>query len=267
MKKDLVSIILCSYNGEKYISKAISSVLGQTYWYFELIIINDASIDSTEDIILSYKKNDTRIIYIKNKKNLEKSISKNKAIEKSKGKYIAFIDDDDSWHDINKLKKQMDFLKKNKKYWLVWTNAITVNENNNIIWKIIVKPTDQAIKNNILLTNQFIQSSVIIKKDIFLLIGWFNKRFNICEDYDLWLRAGQMTKMANIQDFTVRYMIRKTSTTWKNSYQMKKKSLELIKKYQDFYPYYYRAIIIRCFTFFIPLYIITRLRKASKTKI
>jgi glycosyltransferase involved in cell wall biosynthesis len=70
MNDYLVSIILSTYNGSKFISESIDSVLLQTYKNFELIIINDASIDNVESIILDYQKKDDRIIYKKNKKNL-----------------------------------------------------------------------------------------------------------------------------------------------------------------------------------------------------
>jgi glycosyltransferase involved in cell wall biosynthesis len=78
MQNTLVSVILPTYNGSKYISKSIESILTQTYTNFELIIINDASIDNVEDIILDYQKKDNRIVYIKNDQNLERSKTKNK---------------------------------------------------------------------------------------------------------------------------------------------------------------------------------------------
>lgn len=87
-----VSVILCVYNEEKFIGKAIDSILNQTLDDFELIIINDGSTDNTLDIIKSY--DDERIKLI-NQDNIGLGASRNKAMEKASGEYVAFLDGDD----------------------------------------------------------------------------------------------------------------------------------------------------------------------------
>lgn len=264
MQNPLVSIILPTYNGSKFIYKSIDSVLNQTYTNFELIIINDASTDKVESIILEYQKKENRIIYIKNEKNIERSKSKNKWVNLSRWDYIAFIDDDDIWIDKYKISKQIKFLEENQTYWLIWTNAICVDENNNKTGTIIVKNKDYEIKNNILITNQFIQSSVLIKKDIFLKAWWFTENLNLCEDYDLWLRIWYITKLYNLSDFCLNYMIRQNNTTAKNSIKMKLISIKLIWKYKKYYKNFYIAIITRLITFFIPINIIVKIKNILK---
>lgn len=93
MKQALISVILPAYNAERFLSKAIDSILAQTYTNFELIVLNDGSTDKTEEIILSYQ--DSRIRYVKNEKNLKLIKTLNKGIDLAKGKYIARMDADD----------------------------------------------------------------------------------------------------------------------------------------------------------------------------
>ena len=88
-----VSVIIPVYNGEKYLQKAIDSILNQTFTDFEIIIVNDASIDGTADILDSL--NDPRIHIITHKNNSGPSESRNDAIRNSSGKYIAIMDSDD----------------------------------------------------------------------------------------------------------------------------------------------------------------------------
>ena len=88
-----ISIILPAYNAEQYLSVAIESILKQTFYDFEFIIINDGSSDNTENIILSYKE--PRIRYIKNEQNLKLIKTLNKGIDLARGKYIARMDADD----------------------------------------------------------------------------------------------------------------------------------------------------------------------------
>ena len=103
----IVTVLLPAYNAEKYIRESIDSILNQTFIDFELLIINDGSIDKTEEIILSY--NDSRIRYIKNETNLKLIKSLNKGVSLSRGKYIARMDADDiSLPD--RLKEQVEFM-------------------------------------------------------------------------------------------------------------------------------------------------------------
>lgn len=107
--KPLITIITTSYNLENYISKCIESVISQTYRNWEMIIIDDASIDKTPQIIKSYMTKDERIKYLRNSKNLgvqNLSESYNRGLGISRGKYIAILEGDDFW-PIHKLEKQV----------------------------------------------------------------------------------------------------------------------------------------------------------------
>ena len=87
------SFILCVFNGEKTINNCINSILNQTYSDFELIIINDGSLDNTLNIINLIKDNRIKLV---NQKNHGLSYSRNVGIKNSKGKYILFVDSDDT---------------------------------------------------------------------------------------------------------------------------------------------------------------------------
>ena len=89
------SIIVPIYNVEKYLTECLQSVLKQSYQYYEIICINDASTDNSYDILLKYAKNNKKIIVINNKKNRGLSYCRNQGIEKAKGDYILFVDSDD----------------------------------------------------------------------------------------------------------------------------------------------------------------------------
>ncbi len=122
---ELVSIIMPSFNTANFIGKTIESVLNQTYKHWELLIIDDCSTDNTDEVMLKYR--DERIIYKKNKKNLGAAISRNKALEKARGKWIAFLDSDDLWYPT-KLEEQINFMKENK-YFFSYTNYEEIDEN------------------------------------------------------------------------------------------------------------------------------------------
>ncbi|CEH35588.1 glycosyltransferase family 2 protein [Romboutsia lituseburensis] len=110
--QDLVSVITPVHNAEKYLKCTVDSVLGQTYKNLEIILVDDASKDSSREIIKQYQQKDERIKAILLDKNVGVADARNKGIEKAKGKYIAFVDSDDIWLET-KIEEQINFMKKN----------------------------------------------------------------------------------------------------------------------------------------------------------
>ncbi len=124
MEKGLVSIIMPSWNTEKFISESIQSVIDQTYPNWELIIVDDCSSDSTDKVVSSF--NDERIKYFHNEKNSGAALTRNRALREAKGEWIAFLDSDDLWHP-QKLDHQIQFMVKNG-YHLSFTEYEKIDE-------------------------------------------------------------------------------------------------------------------------------------------
>lgn len=136
INKDLVSIIMPSYNTAKYISESIDSVIEQTYKNWELIIVDDCSTDNTDEVVAQYA--DPRIIYLKNEKNSGAAVSRNKALRAAKGEWIAFLDSDDLW-EPTKLEKQLKFMIDND-YKFSCTGRDEIDENSNSLGRITTSP-------------------------------------------------------------------------------------------------------------------------------
>lgn len=133
----LVSIITPSYNSEIFIEETIKSVLGQRYKSWEMIIVDDASVDKSREIITQYALQDNRIKLLINQENLGASKSRNRAIEEAEGDYIAFLDSDDTWL-AEKLEKQIALMQINSVL-LSYTSYNTMDKNGNIIGTFSIK--------------------------------------------------------------------------------------------------------------------------------
>ena len=156
---DLVSIILPYYKKKKFISKTIKSVINQKFKKFELIIIYDDKNKSDLNFLKKLCKKDKRIKILTNKVNKGAGYSRNKGINKARGKYIAFLDADDIWHP-NKIKFQLNFMKKNKLD-ITHTSYYIVNSQKKIIGKRIA---NNLTYNDLIKSCDVGLSTVMIKK-------------------------------------------------------------------------------------------------------
>lgn len=181
--EELVSIVMPAYNAEKYISKSIESVLNQTYKNFELIIVNDCSIDNTEKIILNYKKSEKRIVYIKSEVNKGVGESRNVGVQNSIGNWIAFIDSDDLWAN-DKIEKQMEFIKNDKKIKFTYTGSSFINKEGKFFNYSMRVPKKVDYK-TLLKQNIISCSSVLISKE--LILNCKMPKGYMHEDYATWL--------------------------------------------------------------------------------
>ena len=127
----LVSIIMPSYNTGEYISESIESVLNQTYSNWKLLIVYDCSRDNTESVVKKYS--DERIEFYKNDKNMGAAYSRNFALKKATGDWVAFLDSDDLWFP-DKLEKQLYFMY-NSDYAFSCTASYAIDEQSNEIGK------------------------------------------------------------------------------------------------------------------------------------
>lgn len=123
--KDLVSIIMPSYNTGSFISETIQSVMAQTYARWELLIVDDCSNDETDEIVAQYS--DKRIKYFKNEKNVGAAVSRNRALREAQGRWIAFLDSDDLWMP-EKLERQISYMESNGIHFS-YTNYVEIDEN------------------------------------------------------------------------------------------------------------------------------------------
>ncbi len=131
----LVSIIMPTYNNEKFIRESIESVIFQSYENWELIIVDDCSTDETENILKEYSYQHENITYIKLGINSGTAVARNLGIERAKGKYIAFLDSDDLWCK-NKLALQIAFMETND-YLFSYTKYTQIHENGSPKGKVI----------------------------------------------------------------------------------------------------------------------------------
>ena len=201
-EKTKIDIILPNYNSSKFIIKTINSILKQTYKNWRLIIVDDFSNSETKNILKKISKNKNIKVYFL-KKNYGAGFCRNFAMKKSSSPYLAFIDSDDIWVK-DKLKKQMNFMKKNN-YLFSYTNYKTFGEK-----KKKVNNPSKLNYFDFLRNTSIATSTMMIKRNVIGEIKFTNTK--ICEDFFFKCRLLQKVGHAFCLDqYLTNYRIRKNS--------------------------------------------------------
>ncbi|MFZ0134269.1 MAG: glycosyltransferase [Desulfobacterales bacterium] len=181
----LTSVIIPTYNRAWSVRDAIDSVLGQRSADFELIVVDDGSTDGTTRILEAYGD---RLRVIRQERS-GVSAARNRGIADSSGVLIALLDSDDLWLP-DKLAVQVDFFHKNPAALICQTEEIWIRNG------LRVNPGKKHRKASGMIFERSLElclvspSAVMVRRDLFDIVGLFDERLPACEDYDLWLRVG-----------------------------------------------------------------------------
>ena len=216
-----VSVIMPSYNHENFIYDSIDSVLKQSFQDFELIIIDDASVDNSKVIIDFFKEKDSRIKVIFHQKNLGISRTITEALNISKGDFIAFTASDDIWIP-SKLETQLLVLNKNNDL-IVWSDGQIINENNELIGKTFLE-IHRALKRkksgdlfqDLLEGNYIFGTTIIIKRENIKDIK-IDERFKYLNDYKFNVDLAKKFKYHFISENLAYYRLHGNNTVIKKT--------------------------------------------------
>jgi glycosyltransferase involved in cell wall biosynthesis len=212
--KPLVSVIIPTYNSEKYIKESLESIINQTYDNLEVVVTDDCSKDNTVDMVKKYQSNDSRIRLIVNKKNMGIALNMNKGIRVCKGKYIAILDADD-WAYPYRVEEQVKVMEENPDVVLCSGYMQICDENLNI-QKLRTYPlTDKDIRRTFMRYDPIPHPASMWRKDQLLKTSLYNNNFPICRDVDMKIRISEFGKYQNIPKALIKYRVRKDSETGK----------------------------------------------------
>lgn len=205
---EMVSIVIPTYNREKYIERAIRSILQQTYNHYEIIIVDDGSTDGTQEIIRNLERIENRIRYIKLDENQGPAHARNVGMQEAKYDYIAFLDSDDEWLP-NKLELQMKkMMESSEETALIFCRMGGIDRGG---VNRFVCP-DESIKKEILEGNIFWSllyanvigtPSILIRRDCVERVGGFKESLMCLEDWEWVLRIAKKWRIGFVDEILV----------------------------------------------------------------
>ena len=208
-KKSKVSVIINCINGEKFLDQAIKSVLKQDYTNLEIIFWDNHSSDKSIEQLKKIKIN-RKIKLYKSSKTIKLYNARNSAIKHATGKYIAFLDVDDTW-EKKKISLQVDKIEKDNSD-LIYSNHWILNRYNKSLFSIKKLPQGY-IAREILLNYPISISTVLLKKRLFKKYGKFNDKYEIIGDFDFFFRLSKKIKISVIQKPLATYRIHSLNTS------------------------------------------------------
>lgn len=217
-----VSVVVTTYNREKYLKETLEAILKQTYQNFELIVVDNYSNYDFNAFIDSF--NSKKIRAFQNHNNGIIAVNRNFGISKAKGDYIAFCDDDDIW-DVNKLEKQVQFVHQ-KGIELLSTQLIIFGEG---VEKEYARVCTYKNKHEVFFENYFTPSTLLVKKS---KLVHFNesKDFNCAEDWTMCLELIiNGYKYYQMRDPLVRYRVFASNMTKKNAVNVQLQHVKILK--------------------------------------
>lgn len=227
MRHPKVTVIMTTYNSEKYLHEAIDSIINQTFSDFEFIIIDDESTDSTLDIIKSYL--DPRIKLIVNPDRRGVAYARKIALEMARGEYIAVLDSDDIAYS-NRLQLQVDYLIQHP-YVHLLGSAYEIIDKDGVLLHTYNPPTDSLdIRWALLFKNVIGHSTVMFKRNVALKLGGYDPQFLVAEDFDLWVRFAVYGKVAQLDQPLVQWRSTPQGIQNKDPANIKKYSVLAVMK-------------------------------------
>ena len=218
LKKPLVSVIIPTKDRPEMLAQAIQSVLNQTFTELEIIVVNDGGVDVQS--VISRLNTRGNIVYKKHDHTLERSAARNTGIRAARGKYIAYLDDDDNYYP-NHIETLVKFLE-NSEYKIAYTDAVMAQQekqNGQYITVHRSQPYSSDFDNDKILVNNFIPILCVMhEKSCLDQIGLFDETLTTHEDWDVWIRLSRHFQFAHIPQATCEFTRREdgTTTTSKN---------------------------------------------------
>lgn len=201
MTKKLISVIMPCFNSEQHVRRSVDSVLQQTYPNLELLIVDDGSTDSTQQILQSIQREDSRI-RVFSQRNSGPAAARNRGLGESRGSYIAFLDSDDYWSPffLEKLEKALSSKSENK-FALVYCGWQNIGMRGAGGQPFI--PPDYENVNLIELCFggcRWPIHAALVNRECFEKVNGFDERWKNCEDFDLWLRMSIFLNVSRIPE-------------------------------------------------------------------
>lgn len=227
---------MLTYNRPQFIDRAIQSIRDQQFQDWELLVIHDGPNPEIPILMRRWESLDSRIRYYNRPKPGNIAEASNFGLAKARGEYIAVLDDDDYWSATDKLARQVSFLDLNPAYSCCGGGAIVVDASDCEQMRYLKPEQDSDIKRRALLANPMVHSTTMYRREHALQVGGYDESLAGFQDWDLWLKLGQVGKLYNFPDHLVSYRVWHGSGSFHCAKQNTESALRIVRRHRAKYP-------------------------------
>ena len=206
-----ISVLMPVRDGARWLDEAIASLQNQILPDFELIVVDDGSADESPNIMRAHARSDPRIRMI-HQERLGLVAALNRGIAESRGQLIARMDADDRAHP-QRLQRQSEYLRNHTEVGLLGSWADRIDEQGAVVGSLKPPTGPEQLAPLLMRSNPFVHSSIMLRKAIAQQVGLYRPAFQGAEDYDLWLRMSEVSKIANLPECLLQYRVHPESVS------------------------------------------------------
>lgn len=244
MRTPKVSVLMGAYNRAHFLDRAVEGLQKQSFEDWEMVITDDGSADRTPEVAGAWPLKDPRIVYLRHEQNVGISMNYNRGFARTRGEYIAMLDDDDLWCDQDKLRKQVDFLDRNRDHAGCGGGLIVVWPDGSERYRYLKPESDAEIRKHMLFSNPMANSTTLFRRQAGEQVGWYDATMRYSGDRDFWLKIGLIGKLFNFPEYFSYYTMGDNNTSIVHMRPHLKASLEIMKRYKSDYPGYPLALAV-----------------------
>jgi glycosyltransferase involved in cell wall biosynthesis len=238
----LVSVILLTIDRPQFIEAAIQSVVNQSYSTWELIVLHDGPDSRIEPVVAKFSSHDSRVQYIHRENIGNIASGLNCAIRRSRGEFIAILDDDDAWIEPKKLERQVAALLSDVALMAIGGGAVVVDSAGREVMRYRRSIDPEACARRALLANPLIHSTVLYRRDAAERVGLYDEGLAGYQDWDLFLKIMRIGKVANLEGFFATYRVWDGGGTSRHVLANAWSALRIVNRHGRYYRGYLGAL-------------------------
>lgn len=244
MREPKVSVLMLTVNRPEKISRSIDSICRQSFADWELLIVQDGNNQATAEVVAGWSEKEPRIRYFR--RGLLGTIAEasNFGLEQARGIYIAILDDDDVWSDVDKLAKQVAFLDSHAEYAACAGGYQLVDAGGRIRGAFLKPEHDSEIRSRALLANPIANSTALFRKAVNGNPVRYDARLKAFADWDFWLMLGQLGKLYNFPAYLTDYALWEGGSSFINQRLNAQAGLAIVWKHRHHYSSVGAALLV-----------------------
>jgi glycosyltransferase involved in cell wall biosynthesis len=244
MSSPRVSVLMLTFNRPKFISRAIESIVAQSFTNWELIVVHDGPNEEIAAILKGWEAREPRVRYIRRLEKGNIAQANNHGLRQARGEYVAVLDDDDYWIPRDKLERQVRFLDEHPDYAGCGAGAVCIDEQGRETMRYLKPERHEQIVARALVANPMVHSTFVYRHALAEQAGFYDESLEGFQDWDLCLKLARLGRIHNFQEHFLAYQIWEGGGSFAAQRRNTESALRIVRRHGGSYQGYPLALAL-----------------------